>query len=286
MKPIHDLYDILKDLPKMFSDVGRVKSIIVFGSAARPRDFTPKVSDVDVLIVTDDEPSIGYCELNIRDYRVSLVFMDIDRLKRLFEIGDPLSFMLKYSVIIIDDGTYQSIMKSPLKITEHTKHILRRSIFVALSLAVEKYFHEEYIRSISHLYHSIRHLVRYTACLNGKPEKFPITDDEIYEASGESIREIFKTLRDARRRNAYEREVYSLIDETIRTVSNELNLNSIFLRDLKGMIKGVVEEVEISEVNDEIKFKLMIIEDDNLKMLEINGRNIREIRNVDIELMG
>ncbi|MEM2704684.1 MAG: hypothetical protein QXR45_16180, partial [Candidatus Bathyarchaeia archaeon] len=114
----------------------------------------------------------------------------------------------------------------------------------------------------------------------------PITDDEIYESSGESIREIFKTLRDARRRNAYEREVYSLIDETIRTVSNELNLNSIFLRDLKGMIKGVVEEVEISEVNDEIKFKLMIIEDDNLKMLEINGRNIREIRNVDIELMG
>ncbi|MEM0085022.1 MAG: hypothetical protein QW743_03565 [Candidatus Methanomethylicia archaeon] len=62
-------------------------------------------------------------------------------------------------------------------------------------------------------------------------------------------------------RNTCEGEVYSLIDETIRAISNELNLSSIFLRDLKNMIKGIVEEVEISEVNDDIKFKLMIIED-------------------------
>ncbi len=281
--PISEICDLLKNLSRMFSSMGVFKSIIVFGSAARPGDFIPKVSDIDVLIVTDLKPIIKYDELIFKDYRISLVFTSRDELEEMFEIGDPLSFMLRYSIAVVDDGTYQSITKLKPRITEHTRRILRRSIFVALSLAIEKYFHKIYVESISHLHHSIRHLVRYTACLNGDSNKFPISNNEVYNYSREPTRSLFKILTDTRRRKVDEEEVYILIDKVIESISYELNLKPTFLKDLKTIIKGSIEEVIVYEVNNQIVFRILVF-DNNLRKLEIRGNNIKEInRMIDTE---
>jgi predicted nucleotidyltransferase len=37
-------------------DLGDVREVVIFGSAARPGDFVPGLSDVDVLIVTEGAP--------------------------------------------------------------------------------------------------------------------------------------------------------------------------------------------------------------------------------------
>ena len=84
-------------------------------------------------------------------------------------------------------------MLSDLKITEHTRRMLRKSIFAALGLALESYYLlEEYTKALSHLYHSLRHLIRYKASFKGF---VPVSDREVCNVcDSEELRMLYKAL--------------------------------------------------------------------------------------------
>jgi len=105
--------------------------------------------------------------------------------------------MLRRGIVLYDDGTYRSIPKE-VKITDITRKVLRRSAVVALGLAIEKYLQGSYLRSVSHLYHSVRHLIRYKFSLRGRAENFPISDREVLEKA-ENLKEVFLKLVKMRR---------------------------------------------------------------------------------------
>jgi hypothetical protein len=71
------------------------------------------------------------------------------------------------------------MIRSRPRITEYTRRILRRSVLTALGLAIESYYIDMPRESASHLYHSIRHLIRYLYSLSGDAEGFPISDEEL-----------------------------------------------------------------------------------------------------------
>jgi predicted nucleotidyltransferase len=50
------VYETLRGLPRAMEGFADVRSIVVFGSAARPEDFVEGVSDVDVLVLAAGEP--------------------------------------------------------------------------------------------------------------------------------------------------------------------------------------------------------------------------------------
>lgn len=279
--PIDVLYDHLKSLIKILNGLKEVKSIVIFGSAARPDDFVPGVSDVDVLVVTTVKPSERlYYELEISGYRVNISTFDVDGLRRVFEAGDPLGFMLKYSVVILDDGTFSSLSSMKLRITEHTRGVLRRSIFVALGLAVEKYFYESYGESISHTYHAVRHLVRYKACFENNPEKFPISDREVYNFSGDVLRRLYKQLVDCRRRDLSRSDVAVKLNKTIKVIASELNLKTAKLKDLEKIVKDSVEVVTAYESEGYIIFRLEVVENYKIRAFEVKGSKVEEVHNI------
>lgn len=276
--PIDVLYDHLRNLSKILNGLREVKSIVVFGSAARPEDFVPNVSDIDVLVVTAVKPSERfYYELEICGYRVNISTFDFDGLKRVFEVGDPLGFMLKYSVVILDDGTFSSLSSTKLRITEHTRNVLRRSIFAALGLAVEKYFYESYGESISHIYHAVRHLIRYKVSFEDDPQKFPVSDEEVYKFSRGILRRLYKQLIDCRRRDLSRSDVAVKLDKAIKAIAKELSLKTAKLRDLEKIAKDSVETVISYESGDYIVFRLGVIKDYKMRVFEVKGGKVKEV---------
>jgi predicted nucleotidyltransferase len=100
---------------KGFADV---RSIVVFGSAARPEDFVEGVSDVDVLVLAAGEPRERHCTLELGEgLRVEAVVLKPEELVKLAEEGDPLAFMVERGVVVADDGTFASLRLEP-RVTE------------------------------------------------------------------------------------------------------------------------------------------------------------------------
>jgi hypothetical protein len=55
--------------------------------------------------------------------------------------------------------------------------------------------------SASHLYHSIRHLIRYLYTLSGDPEGFPVSDEELLLRSPEDLRSFLRKLTEMEERD-------------------------------------------------------------------------------------
>ena len=209
-------------------------SIVVFGSAARPEDFVLGISDVDVLALTKDLPKRRRYEFTVFNSTVNVTVFTINEFKKLIKLGDPLVFMLKYSVILRDNCS-KNILRSKPKITKHTKYVLRRSVFAALGLALENYYIlGNYRKAASHLYHSVRHLARYKALSKGK---LPVSDREVYECSRQPLKNLYLTLSNARRRGIGGGELRNLISRVVKLVAKELNLKATSLNILEDKIK-------------------------------------------------
>ena len=261
--------EILKRSIKIYETEG-VLAVIVFGSAARGEDFVKGVSDVDVLVLTRKTPKHRYSEINLKEFRVSIVAYSINEFNKLVEIGDPLTFMLKYSIIL-----YNKVrLEFKPKITEYTARVLRRSVFVALELAIEKYFRKEYLGALSHLYHSVRHLARYKAILENY---FPVSDKEVIEHCSRSIRDIYsKLVKLRKKREVSEKLLEVLIDEVVELIAKELKLKPTYLKDFKDKIPEIVLTVLAVEVNNWIIFRLEVFNRE-IHCLEVKNGEIRPI---------
>jgi predicted nucleotidyltransferase len=161
------IVDIISHALKITVELGDfddVREVIIFGSAARPGDFVPGLSDVDVLVVTEEAPrrrSLRFHhEIGSYEVRVEATLYSIDEIERLADEGSTLTHMLRHSTQVYVRG--DSVVARPKpRITDHTLQVLRHSTLAALGLALQAYFYGEYRRSVHHTYHSIRHLIRY-----------------------------------------------------------------------------------------------------------------------------
>ena len=134
------------------------------------------------------------------DTEIHVQLFTPEELGRIIGEGSLLGFMLKYSVVLLDRGCLSMVRSRP-RVTEFTIRTLRRSILAALGLAIERFYLEMLGESASHLYHSIRHLIRYLYTLSGDPEGFPVSDEELLLRSPEDLRSFFKKLIEMRRRD-------------------------------------------------------------------------------------
>ncbi len=267
------IYDFLKDLPKIL-DNEKIKSVVVFGSASRPKDFVLGISDVDVMAITHGKPRKRHYGLNVYGLRVEVSVLTAEEVKNVFKSGDPLSFMLKHGILLYDDGTY-ALMEKKVKITEVTRKRLRRSAIAALGLALESYFHGSYAEASSYLYHSVRHLVRYRFSLTGKAENYPVGDQEVYEKA-EDLKGTFMKLVRQRRRPPDKKKVKALTEEVIKLTSKELGLEAPSLKDMES-IQGKIGVVAAHENKRHLIFRLALSDS---KILEFKGKETKKVNSL------
>jgi len=270
-------YEFLSELPNIIVS-GDVCSIVVFGSAARPSDFVPGVSDIDVLVLVKRAPKRRVYNLDFMDTRVHVELFTPEELDQMIEKGSLLGFMLRYSVVLLDRGCLSMIRSRP-RITEYTIKILRRSVLAALGLAIESYYMEMPRKSASHLYHSIRHLIRYLYSLSGDAEGFPVSDEELLSRSPEDLKSFFKKLIEMRRREIDMNELREAIEETIELITEKLGLKKTGIDALEKLpSKPLI--VVACENDNWLAFHVEIASEAGLKKLRLRGADVIEIENI------
>lgn len=270
------LYTFTKELPRLLEE--DVRSVIVFGSAARPEDFVPGLSDVDVLVLVEELPKRRHYYFDFEGHEVNVAVYMFDELLALYSIGDPLVHMLRHSLVVYDSGLAESL-PTEAEVTEHTLRALRRSVFAALGLAVEKYFAGFYRESVSHLYHSIRHLIRYDCVLRG--ERFPVSDTEVRGAAGEELEGLFLLFLETRRKEEITRmEAAWLIEQTVDALCRYLGLKPTTLHQLEAAVWGDALTVVACEEAGSLIFKVERYLESGLKILKVGGGEVNEVENL------
>lgn len=209
---------------------------MVFGSAVRPEDYVEGVSDIDLLVIVDDE-LLSEDTLCLREPDLSLVFASPARLRGLFDRGYPLAWMLIYdSRVLYDDGTLLAMGLQRPPFTELTRSILGRSILAALGLGVEQLFAGFHTHCLSHFYHSLRHALRLRAL--EKFGVFPCSDREVLATIQGSPARLFDRLVALRKRE-------EACESTSREVLEELLKALHVVSDLKiPSLSGLEEKLE------------------------------------------
>ena len=270
-------YEFLSELPNIIVSED-VCSIVVIGSAARPSDFAPGVSNIDVIVLVREAPKRRVYRLDFMDTKVHVQLFTPEELDQMIEKGYLLGFMFRYSVILLDRGCLSMIRSRP-RITEYTIKILRRSVLTALGLAIESYYIDMPRESASHLYHSIRHLIRYLYSLSGDAEGFPISDEELISQSPEDLRSFFKKLIEMRRRETDMNELREAIEESIELITKKLGLKKTGIDALERLSAKPLMVVAC-ESDNWLVFHVEIANEAGLKKLRLRGSEIVEIENI------
>jgi predicted nucleotidyltransferase len=271
------VYEFLSELPNILVSED-VCSVIVFGSAARPSDFVLGVSDVDVLVLVRMAPWRRVYDLDFMGNRVHVSLFTPGELNQMIEKGSPLGFMFKYSVVLQDRGCLSMIGSRP-RITEYTVKILRRSVLVALGLAIESYYMDVPKESTSHLYHSIRHLIKYLYSLSGDAEGFPVSDEELLSRAPEDLRSFFKKLIEMRRRETNMNELREAIEETIELITKKLGLKKTGF-DVLEKLPSKPHMVVACDDDNRLVFHVEIANEEGLKKLRLRGSDVIEIKSI------
>jgi len=233
---LEQVHELLRELPRLLEGAEDVRSVIVFGSAARPEDFVEGVSDVDVLVLVAGEPRERHYTLELEGQRVDIVVLRAEELARLAEEGDPLAFMVERGLVLVNDGTFSRLELKP-RVTERTVSVLRRSAVVALGLALENLLRGNPLRAVHHAYHAVRHAVRCKAALASG--YVPISDREV-SSTGCGAAQAFTTLASMRRRQVSRQEAEQALELAVAAVAAELGLAAPKLSDLAGLEGEVV----------------------------------------------
>jgi len=275
---LKDVYWVVKEA--LTSSIkGRLRCIVVFGSAARPKDFVKGLSDVDVLALTEDRPERRHYTFEALDSEVHAVVFAVDEFKELVEHGDPLAFMMKHRVEL--HGSIGDLLAN-LKITEHSAKVLRRSALAALGLALEHYYVlGDRVKALSHLYHSVRHVARYKASLRGV---FPVSDEEVLrECVDEQLRSLYWRLVKARRSGVDAGSLRRLMREAVSLISNELGVKASSLEKLEEVAARGAVMVAASEENGYLAFDVEVFNGDR-RTLKVVGDEVREAHRGSLQL--
>jgi len=274
--------ECLKEVNKRIASIVKneeLRAVLVFGSATRPEDFVVGLSDIDILAVTREELERRGYTLRVKETDVNITVISIKELRRIFEIGNPLAFILnKEGKIVEGNGEVSSVIATKPIVTEHTLRVLRNSTFVALGLSIEHYFHEEYRSAISHAYHAIRHLARYSALK--KNLDFPVSDDEVIRAVEGKMREVFSELVFIRRANVSKENCKKALENTIEAIASFLKLRHPTIAFLENSCNGKITTVVVRETNESIILKVEVFDGKEIKRYEIDEKCIREVESL------
>jgi len=185
--------------------------------------------------------------------------------------GYPLAYY------IIEDGRViygdvKVIEDLNFRVTEKTLDILKKSSIAALGLGVESYLMGMYNDSASHLYHAIRHAVRWRAAEN--KGRIPISNVEIYNSIkelelGEIIGKTFMELVEARRSELNSVKCRTLIEKTVKALADIHGFERISswskAENELIKLKSRASLVEVKPVIKENKLKWLIKVFDTLK---------------------
>jgi predicted nucleotidyltransferase len=263
-------------------DFGDVREVIIFGSAARPGDFVPGLSDVDVLVVTEGAPRRRslrfYHEIGSYEVRVEATLYSVDEIERLAEEGSTLIHMLRYSIQVYVRGDSVVARLKP-RITDHTLQVLRRSTLAALGLALQAYFYGEYRRSVHHTYHSIRHLIRYEVAREGK--QIPISDGELLEVVGADTKDLVLELIELRRADPGEEEALKYMVKVLERVASRLKLVAPSLEHVvRAHRDSRVVDANICEEEGGIAVKLMVVSGVGTRTLKHSVDGVEEVESI------
>lgn len=275
-------FQAIKDRVLGIEETGNIKAVMVFGSATRLEDFVRGLSDIDVLVVTEGDPDSRQCSFRLWDSEVNITYMSVEEVMKIFSLGDPLAFILHGdSIILKDEGALSSLMAVRPPVTEHTLRVLRGSSLVALGLAIESYFHEDYKNSISHAYHAVRHLARYKILENDREAGvFVLSNKEVGGALKGRLLNLFTKLVEARGKAIDRAECKKMLEETICTIASELGLKHPSLSFLEESLKGEVNIVLAKELRGSIVIIAETIMEEGIKRLEIRETRVRKVENL------
>jgi len=264
------------------AEAGNLKAVVVFGSAVRPEDFVIGLSDIDVLAITGKEPSRPVWSFTVFESDVEVTGMQVEDLKRCFELGVPLALMLyREGVALEDDGTFASIVAERPSVTERTFAILRGSVFAALGLAFEAYLQGNYRKSVSHAYHAARHLARHRALKRASEAcAFPLSDREVKEASAGALRDLFAKLVDLRRLEVAKGDCREALEKAVEVIASELGLKAPSLSYLESNVRGEVVTAVVMEVGGSVVIRVEALTPDGPRRLEVGAGSAREIRSL------
>jgi predicted nucleotidyltransferase len=271
------VYEFLSELPNIVVSED-ICSVIVFGSAARPSDFVPGVSDVDVLVLVRRDPRRRIYDLDFMGTEIHVQLFTPEELDKMVGEGSLLGFMLKYSVVLLDRGCLSMVRSRP-RVTELTVKSLRRSTLAALGLAIESFYLGMLKESTSHLYHSIRHLIRYLYTLSGDLEGFPVSDEELLIRSPEDLRSFFRKLIEMRRKEISTDELREAIEEAIDVVARKLGLKKTGIEALEKLPSKPLMVVACEDSNW-LVFHVEVKSEESLKILKLREDSITEIDSI------
>lgn len=266
------VYDLVRS--RLLARFGEnIIAIIAYGSVTRPDDFAGNVSDVDVAVITKEIiPARDRLDLFLDlSFHVDAVFLTKEQLAELSIEGYPLAYY------IIEDGRViygdvKVIEDLNFRVTEKTLDILKKSSIAALGLGVESYLMGMYNDSASHLYHAIRHAVRWRAAEN--KGRIPISNVEIYNSIkelelGEIIGKTFMELVEARRSELNSVKCRTLIEKTVKALADIHGFERISswskAENELIKLKSRASLVEVKPVIKENKLKWLIKVFDTLK---------------------
>ena len=187
--------------------------------------------------------------------------------------------MLKYHIVIRDDGCFKNLIKIKPKITSYTRRVLRKSIFAALGLALENYLiFRDYKFAISHLVHCIRHLARYLCSFK---DLFPVSDEEICNCIGGEFRKLFIEISNLRRKceiDSYKLKI--MFSRVLNLIADKLNLKATSLASLESIVSRGAHLICAGEVDGYMAFRIEVFNGDKRKVFEIFNDKVREVDSI------
>jgi hypothetical protein len=171
------------------------------------------------------------------------------------------------------------MVRSRPRVTEFTVRSLRRSTLAALGLAIECFYLGMLKESTSHLYHSIRHLIRYLYTLSGDAKGFPVSDEELLVRSPEDLRSLFRKLIEMRRRETDVNELRQAIEEAIDAIARKLGLKKTGIEALEKLPSKPLTVVACED-SDWLAFHVEVKREEEIKILKLRGDSVTEIDRV------
>ncbi|RLE91517.1 MAG: hypothetical protein DRN04_12600 [Thermoprotei archaeon] len=232
----------------------RVLAIIVFGSATRPRDFVWGLSDIDVLLVMNDkiDESGRSIEESVDGFKVSMVVFEKGEVEEAAVAGSPLVHWIKKDSIVLyysSEKVLDWLNSLSPRITSYTLEVFRRSSVVAYGIAADYYFQRNGRRVVHHLYHSLRHALRYRSAR--ELNNIPVSNEEVYAAAeklcGREVLEVFRELVGLRRGKRVEIGVADrLLEEVSRVIGGIVELKFPRWIYVKYLLKNIGDPAIVS----------------------------------------
>ncbi|RLE86643.1 MAG: hypothetical protein DRJ67_06740 [Thermoprotei archaeon] len=200
----------------------RLRGIIVYGSAARPQDFSP-LSDVNVAVIGEGVGRRERLSLAVAlGSRLFPIVMSLEELRRLMRTGHMLAHALaRDSWIVMCDEEVERELAAEPPVNEETLQCLWRRSIACLSAAVRCYY-QGLPESTTYAYRAVKSAAMYEGVRRGEGLKF--SDAEVLEllADKPSPRRVLRGLVEARREGRG--TSMSELDEAVAAVADLLRV--------------------------------------------------------------